>query len=63
MLDEDLLPLQIDPELVERCRRLGVKLPEQLKAHPVRTGTPAVSGTPEDGTRQEPIPESLEVAP
>lgn len=50
--DEALLPVAPDPELIERCRRLGIRLPQRYKAHPAETGTPASSGTPEDGTRQ-----------
>jgi HK97 family phage prohead protease len=60
-LDEDLLPVPIDPELVERCRLLGVKLPQRL-AHPANTGTSAETDTPEDGTRHEdPVQPSSEV--
>jgi Escherichia/Staphylococcus phage prohead protease len=61
ILDEELLPSTIDPELVERCRRLGVALPQRLKAHPAETGTPAQTGTPEDGTRHQTETESSEV--
>ncbi len=50
LLDEELLPVPMDPELIERCRALGIRLPERL-AHPADTGTPLDSGTPEDGTR------------
>lgn len=52
ILDEQLLPVAINPELLERCRALGIKLPQRYEAHPAETGTPAESGTPEDGTRQ-----------
>jgi HK97 family phage prohead protease len=58
VIDEDLLPVSIDPELVERCRKLGIALPESLKAHPGETGTPAPAGTPEDGTRPDGDPSS-----
>lgn len=44
--DADLLPLEPNPELMERCRALGIELPQRYKAHPVE-GTPAESGTPE----------------
>lgn len=47
--DEAVLPVDIDPELVERCRRLGLKIPQRYQAHP--EGHPGPSGTPEDGTR------------
>lgn len=50
VFDEDLLPIDIDPELVERCRRLGIKLPQRM-AHPAKTDTPADAGTSTDGTR------------
>lgn len=51
LLDEAMLPLEPNPELIERCRRLGIRLPQRYQAHPDVTGTPAESGTPEDGTR------------
>lgn len=51
-IDEQMLPVQPNPELIERCRRLGIKIPQRYEAHPEEEGTPAESGTPEDGTRQ-----------
>ena len=51
MFDEELLPVAMDPELVERCRRLGIELPQRYQAHPDKTDTPAETGTSEDGTR------------
>jgi HK97 family phage prohead protease len=53
VLDDDLLPIPIDPERIERCRRLGMKLPQRYEAHPAETDTPAETGTSEDGTRRE----------
>lgn len=50
-LDEELLPVELDPDLLQRCQRLGIKLPERLQAHPAE-GTPSDDGTPDDGTRQ-----------
>lgn len=50
--DEAILPIQLNPELVERCRRLGIKLPQRYQAHPEETDTSAESDTPADGTRQ-----------
>jgi HK97 family phage prohead protease len=50
--DEELIPVAIDPELIERCRRLGIKVPQRYEAHPAETDTPAQSGTSADGTRQ-----------
>jgi HK97 family phage prohead protease len=52
MLEEEFLPTDLDPGLIERCRQFGIKLPQRYQAHPVDTDTPAVSGTSEDGTRQ-----------
>ena len=51
ILDEELLPLDLSPDIIQRCQRLGVRLPERYKAHPAATGTPPDGGTPEDGTR------------
>lgn len=51
-IPEDLKPLDMDPETVERCRRLGISLPQRYEAHPAETDTPAQSGTSADGTRQ-----------
>jgi len=51
-VDAGLLPVDLDPEVVERCRRLGLKLPQRYEAHPAITDTPDESGTSEDGTRQ-----------
>ncbi len=53
LIDEELLPLDTDHELIERCRRLGIKLPQRYEAHPVDTDTPAEAGTSEDGTRPD----------
>lgn len=50
-LEADLLPADIDPRLVERCRRLGIAIPQRY-AHPAEPGTPAETGTPADGTRE-----------
>jgi HK97 family phage prohead protease len=50
-IDAAYMPVDMDPELVERCRRLGIALPQRYEAHPAE-GTPDESGTPEDGTRQ-----------
>jgi hypothetical protein len=49
--DAALLPVDMAPDLIERCRQAGVKLPQRYQAHPDDTDTPAESGTPEDGTR------------
>jgi HK97 family phage prohead protease len=53
ILDEELLPVPMDPELVARCREHGFVLPHRYQAHPDETDTPAESGTSEDGTRQQ----------
>lgn len=52
ILDEDLLPVDIDPQRVERLRAQGIVLPDRYQAHPDDTGTPATAGTPDDDTRQ-----------
>jgi HK97 family phage prohead protease len=52
IFDEELLPVAPDPELIERCARLGIKVPQRYQAHPDETDTPAEAGTSEDGTRQ-----------
>lgn len=52
IFDEEMLPVEIDPELIARCERLGIALPERMKAQPAETDTPALTGTSEDGTRQ-----------
>jgi HK97 family phage prohead protease len=52
-IDAEFLPLELDPELVERCRQLGMKLPQRYEAHPDVTDTPAEPGTSEDGTRPD----------
>lgn len=53
IFDEELLPVEIDLELVARCERLGIALPERMKAHLAATGTPDESGTPEGDTRPD----------
>lgn len=52
LIDEALLPIVPDPELLARCRALGIRVPQRFEAHPAETDTPAEeAGTPEDGTR------------
>lgn len=41
LIDEELLPYDLDPAIVERVRRLGVELPERYKAPLADTGTAA----------------------
>jgi len=53
LMDEELLPVQFDPALMERCKALGLKLPERM-AHP-DTDTPS-DEDPSVGTR----PQTLE---
>lgn len=53
ILDEAIVPVDLDPETVERCRRLGIDLPQRYEAQPAETDTPASTGTSEDGTRPE----------
>jgi HK97 family phage prohead protease len=59
VFDEDLIPVALNPEVVERCRRLGIRLPQRYQAHPAEAGTPDL-GTPDDGTRQDDTTSSLE---
>jgi HK97 family phage prohead protease len=59
VFDEELLPVATNPEVIERCRRLGIALPQRYQAHPDVPDTPPEGGTSEDGTRQsEPNPSS-----
>src|SRR5574337_552665 len=60
IVDEAFLPVDMDPELVERLRALGVQLPDRYQAHPAPADTPAEAGTSEDGTRHTGEPTSLE---
>lgn len=57
VLDEDLLPVPFDPELAGRLERLGLQVPETLKAHPA-DGHPGLAGTPTDGTRRDNQPKT-----
>jgi phage head maturation protease len=51
-LDAELMPVDIEPDLVERLRAKGIVLPDRYtKAHPAQD-TPAETGTSDDGTRQ-----------
>ncbi len=46
VVDEALLPVDMDDQLVERCRRLGIRLPQRYEeAHPDIPDTPADAGT------------------
>lgn len=56
-LPEELLPVDMDAETVERCRRLGLSLPDRYEeAHPAETDTPAgEADTPESGTRPDDV--------
>lgn len=47
IVDEELLPVAMDPELIERCRRLGISLPQRYETHPAPTDTPAEVDTSE----------------
>lgn len=51
--DEAHTPVDMNPELVERLRALGLALPDRYQVQPENEGTPAESGTPElSGTHQ-----------
>jgi HK97 family phage prohead protease len=54
IVDEALLPTDIDPERVARLRAQGIVLPSRYDAHPVDEGTPADTGTPDDDGTREP---------
>lgn len=61
LIDEAILPVDIDPGLIKRLQAQGIELPSRYKAHPAETGPPAQAGTPDDGTRQtEEVIESSE---
>lgn len=52
-LDAEMFPAPLDPELVERLRAKGFRLPDRYnEAHPADTDTPPHGGTSGDGTRQ-----------
>ena len=48
IVDEQLLPVDLDPDVVERCRALGIALPDRYQAHPETTDTPAAAGTSDE---------------
>lgn len=52
IIDEELLPVDIDPGLIQRLTAQGFELPSRYQAHPVEPDTPAEAGTSDDGTRQ-----------
>lgn len=52
IIDEALMPVEIDAGLIKRLRAQGVELPSRYEAHPADTGTPDETGTPDDGTRR-----------
>jgi HK97 family phage prohead protease len=47
LLDEELLPVNPDPEMLARCRALGIRMPQRFEAHHDDTDTPDSSGTSE----------------
>jgi HK97 family phage prohead protease len=52
-VDAALLPVDLDPELAERCRKLGIALPQRYQAHPEAADTPAEAGTSESAAPAE----------
>jgi len=52
LLDEELLPVDIDPARIERLRAQGIALPSRYQAHPDETDTPAHAGTSDLATRR-----------
>jgi hypothetical protein len=53
LIDEELLPVEMDAGLIQRLKAQGVELPSRYMAHPAETDTPASTGTSDDGTRQD----------
>lgn len=53
VFDEEMLPVQFNPDLAAKLERAGIAVPASLKAHPANTDTPAQSGTSEGGTRHD----------
>lgn len=53
VIPDELKPLDMPTETVERLQRLGLQLPQRYEAHPEQTDTPASTGTSADGTRQD----------
>ncbi len=53
VIPDKMLPVEIDPELLERCQKLGVSLPQRYQAHLAPTGTPAETDTPDEATPAE----------
>jgi HK97 family phage prohead protease len=53
LIDEELLPVDLDPGLIKRLQAQGFALPSRYTAHPAQTDTPAEAGTSDDGTRQD----------
>lgn len=49
-IDAELLSYDPDPEMVARCARLGIRLPQRYEAHPAE-GHPGVADTSSDDTR------------
>ena len=61
LIDEQLLPVDLDPGLIQRLQAQGIELPSRYQAHPAETDTPADAGTSDDGTRHaEEVIESSE---
>lgn len=46
VIDEELLPVDMDPDVVARLQRLGIALPDRYQAHPAED-TPSSDGTSE----------------
>lgn len=47
IVEEEVNELDPNPELIERCRRLGIQIPQRYQAHPDATDTSASSDTSE----------------
>jgi HK97 family phage prohead protease len=60
IIDQALLPVDIDPELIERCRRLGISVPQRYLAHLAETDTSSDEDTSDGDTRPSTEDESSE---
>jgi len=50
VLDDELLPIAPDPEAIERCRRLGIALPQRYQTHQADADTSAQTADTPDAS-------------